>query len=105
MSSRCAAALAASPLFDQVRTTHANFVIVRCRTDLPAAVVVEELAARKVWVRDCQPFRLEGWLRISVGTADDLRLLTDALAMIQPDDIGPAARSARGVSDHGPGSG
>jgi histidinol-phosphate aminotransferase len=79
-----AAVLADSPLFTEVRTTHANFVVARCREDLPSAVVVQKLAARKVWVRDCQPFRLDGWLRISIGTTDDLRLLTGALTAIEP---------------------
>jgi histidinol-phosphate aminotransferase len=108
---RCqyAAMLAGSPLFAEVRTTHANFVIARCREDLSPAVVVEELAAREVWVRDCQSFGLDGWLRISIGTVDDLRLLTDALAAIDRarcksssapllfDDQCPRAASATGL--------
>ncbi|MEU3613590.1 histidinol-phosphate transaminase [Streptomyces sp. NPDC006872] len=72
-------ALRRHPLFAEVRDTHANFVVCRCLPGSDSADVTRALAEADVWVRDCAPLGLAGWLRISVGTADDLTRLLSAL--------------------------
>lgn len=76
------AELATQPIFTEVRDTHTNFVVARCREDLSSAEVVKRLAEHDVWVRDGGPLGLPGWLRITVGTSDDLLRLAGALTTI-----------------------
>ncbi|MFI5756634.1 pyridoxal phosphate-dependent aminotransferase [Streptomyces sp. NPDC051569] len=76
---RYVAALGAHPVFAEARDTHANFVVARCRNGLTSAEVTRRLAEQDVWVRDCGPLGLPGWLRISVSTTADLERLVDAL--------------------------
>ncbi|MFE7976024.1 pyridoxal phosphate-dependent aminotransferase [Streptomyces shenzhenensis] len=77
-------ALRAHPVFAEARDTHANFVVARTRDGLSSAEVTRRLAEQNVWVRDCGEFGLTGWLRISVGTRDELGKLVDALDAADP---------------------
>lgn len=81
---RHVAALAAHPLPTEARDSHAGFVVAPCREDLSSAEAVERSAVQGVRGRDCGHPGLPGWLRITVGTAEDLRRLTGALTDIDP---------------------
>ncbi|MFA7767789.1 pyridoxal phosphate-dependent aminotransferase [Streptomyces sp. NRRL S-448] len=76
-------ALRRHPLFAEVRDTQANFVVSRCRPGTDSADITQALADADVWVRDSGPLGLAGWLRISVGTADDLTRLLSALDTVR----------------------
>lgn len=60
----------ADHLFDEVRETEANFVIAHAAGD--ATVLRTRLAERGLLVHDCATNGLPGWLRVSVGTADEM---------------------------------
>lgn len=73
-----AAVLRSSQIFDDVRESAANFVLAK-----PSAAARELLAGQfaldRVRVKDCAVLGLRGWLRISVGSADDQRRLAESL--------------------------
>lgn len=71
--------LAKSALIEEARDTKANFVLARCRNEAAAALVAGALADRWIHVRDCVSVGLPGWLRVSIGTPDDLVALAAAL--------------------------
>jgi histidinol-phosphate aminotransferase len=75
------AVLRSSQIFDEVRESEANFVLAK-----PAAAARELLASQfardRVRVKDCAVLGLPGWLRISVGSADDQRRLAEALTCV-----------------------
>ncbi|MFD8965435.1 pyridoxal phosphate-dependent aminotransferase [Streptomyces sp. NPDC059568] len=85
--------LGAHPVFAEVRDTHTNFVVARCRDGLSSADVAGRLADRDVWIKDCGPLGLPGWLRISVGTLDDLDRLVHELSAIDPAHTPPHTTS------------
>lgn len=72
------AVLRASQVFDDVRESEANFVMAK-----PSAAARELLAGQfaldRVRVKDCGVLGLPGWLRISVGSADDQGRLAESL--------------------------
>ncbi|WP_336217111.1 pyridoxal phosphate-dependent aminotransferase [Nonomuraea sp. LPB2021202275-12-8] len=72
--------LARSAHVEETRNTQANFVLARCRNEAAAEFVVGALADRRIHVRDCVSVGLPGWLRVSVGTPDDLVALATALS-------------------------
>ncbi|WP_157253011.1 pyridoxal phosphate-dependent aminotransferase [Nonomuraea typhae] len=80
---RYAAELGRHPAIGEVRDTEANFVLARPREGLVAGEVAKRLAEHDVWVRDCGPLGLPGWLRVTVGTVDDLARLAGALTLVQ----------------------
>lgn len=76
---RYAATLAACPLLTDVRPTQANFVLARGTDEQAVAALVAGLGARGLWVKDCAPLGLPGWLRVSVGGETALAELAAAL--------------------------
>ena len=76
---RFAAALSACDAIAEVRAGKANFLLARCAEGWAPERFVDALAAHGVWVKDCAGLGLPGWLRVSIGTPDDLALLTEAL--------------------------
>ncbi|MGW0811185.1 pyridoxal phosphate-dependent aminotransferase [Nonomuraea sp. NPDC002799] len=89
--------LAKSTFIEETRNTQANFVLARCRNEAAAAVVAGALADRWIHVRDCVSVGLPGWLRVSVGTPDDLVALAAALDELDSVSV-PAP--AREVASH-----
>ncbi|MFE0026728.1 pyridoxal phosphate-dependent aminotransferase [Amycolatopsis sp. NPDC059021] len=81
---RYVAELAAQPVFTEVRDTHTNFVVACCGNALSAAEVADRLLQHGVRVRHCDVLGLPGWLRVTVGTADDLAATTHALSTLDP---------------------
>ncbi len=79
---RYVATLRKAAVFGEVRDTQANFVLARCRNGWAAHQIVASLGAHGVWVRDCSSLGLHGWLRITVGTSNDLRQLSEALEAV-----------------------
>lgn len=71
-----------SPVFDAVLRTQTNFVLARCAASHPADRLCRELARRRVRLYDCAAVGMAGWVRISVGTGQDLRLLRNTLHQI-----------------------
>jgi histidinol-phosphate aminotransferase len=72
-------ALADRHILAEVRVTLANFVLVRTVPDYPGVKLVKALAKAGVLVADCETFGLPGWIRISIGTQNDLDGLIAAL--------------------------
>jgi histidinol-phosphate aminotransferase len=68
-------------LFGDVRDTEANFVLALPRSDAVTAVE-SALLGERIKVRACDPLGLPGWLRISVGSRDDLWRLGACLSRI-----------------------
>ncbi|HLI76209.1 MAG TPA: aminotransferase class I/II-fold pyridoxal phosphate-dependent enzyme [Acidobacteriaceae bacterium] len=72
------AVLHASRIFDEVCESAANFVLAK-----PSAaahgMLAGQFALDRVRVKDCTVLGLPGWLRISVGSADDQRRLAESL--------------------------
>jgi histidinol-phosphate aminotransferase len=83
MRPRYAAALSAHPVIHSVRDTQANFVLARCHRLWTTAEVADRLAAEGVWIRDCGSLGLPGWLRISIGTSEDLNRLHSGLDAVR----------------------
>jgi histidinol-phosphate aminotransferase len=80
---RYAAVLEAAPeVVAEVRPTQANFVLARCRDEDTAPQTVAALRRHGIWVKDCAPLGLPGWLRVTVGTAADREALSQALTVI-----------------------
>lgn len=76
------ALLRGSPLFAEVRESETNFLLAR---PVPAArdAILAALAEDRVRVKACEPFGLDGWFRISVGSWDDQRRLAESLARVE----------------------
>ncbi|WP_329045084.1 histidinol-phosphate aminotransferase family protein [Amycolatopsis sp. NBC_01488] len=70
-----------SGVFAEVRDTHANFVMAKLRPDR-ADPVLDALLCDRIQVKHCDSFGLPGWLRVSVGTADDHRRLALCLSNV-----------------------
>jgi histidinol-phosphate aminotransferase len=68
-------------LFGDVRDTEANFVLACPRPDAVSAVE-SALLGERIKVRPCDSLGLPGWLRISVGSRDDLSRLGACLSRI-----------------------
>lgn len=69
-------------LFAEVRDTEANFVLARCVRAVSPQVVRREFLACGVAVQDAGAHGLDGWIRVSVGTAEDLARLEAAAAHV-----------------------
>ncbi|MFC1439463.1 histidinol-phosphate transaminase [Streptacidiphilus sp. N1-10] len=82
--------LRASGLFEEVRESETNFVLVR-----PEAAVREALATvlaeDRVRVKDCDGNGLPGWLRISIGSREDHQRLDRSLCRVAWTRILPRA--------------
>lgn len=64
--------------------TQSNFMLVDVTSlAVPAGVVPEELMKRGVIVRDGRPFGCPGYIRVSVGTEEENRLLLEKLAELK----------------------
>ena len=74
-------ALRESGLFAQVRDSQTNFVLARPEPAVHEALTAV-LAEDRVRVKDCGAIGLPGWLRISVGTADDHARLSRSLGRL-----------------------
>lgn len=74
----------ADHLFDDVRDTETNFVIARAAGD--AGVLRARLAERGLLVHDCAANGLPGWLRVSVGTVDEVAAVERILARMPAAD-------------------
>lgn len=68
-------------LFSEVRDTEANFVLASPRTEV-ASAVGSGLLSEQIKVKACDVLGLPGWLRISVGSQDDLLRLGTCLSRI-----------------------
>jgi histidinol-phosphate/aromatic aminotransferase/cobyric acid decarboxylase-like protein len=68
-------------LFGDVKDTEANFVLARPRPET-AAVVQSGLLGERIRVKACDALGLPGWLRISVGSRDDMLRLGTCLSRI-----------------------
>lgn len=99
---RYAAVLTESGLFDVVKTPDTNFVLARCRPGVLTPVVIGGLDCRGVVLYDCGQLGLDGWLRISIGSDEDLWSLTTALRAAAAEILasaGPRAAAGHPVPD------
>ncbi|MEU5270129.1 aminotransferase class I/II-fold pyridoxal phosphate-dependent enzyme [Streptomyces hygroscopicus] len=87
--------LATCPVFAEVRGTQANFVLARPVAADGAAELVARLALRGVRVCDAAGLGLPGWIRVSVGTEEDLLTLLAALGDNPPGNAGTPSPSTR----------
>lgn len=71
-----------SELGFQVEPSHTNFVFCRPPSRHPAEAVVAALRDQKILVRHYQRDPISGWLRITVGTHDQMEALIEALGGI-----------------------
>jgi histidinol-phosphate aminotransferase len=67
----------ADRLFDEVVDTEANFVV--AHTTVDASTVRTALRERGLLTHDCANNGLPGWLRISIGTSDEMRAVPGVL--------------------------
>jgi histidinol-phosphate aminotransferase len=70
-----------SGLFDDVRDTEANFVLALPRSQ-DATALHAGLVGERIKVKACDALGLPGWLRVSVGSPDDLLRLGACLSRI-----------------------
>lgn len=68
-------------LFDDVRDTETNFVLALPRSQ-DAAALQSGLAGERIKVKACDVLGLPGWMRVSVGSPDDLLRLGACLSRI-----------------------
>jgi histidinol-phosphate aminotransferase len=66
-------------LFDHVEESDANWVLARCRAEVPPEQPADGLRRRGVLICECGPYGLPGWIRVSIGPPAAFHALEHAL--------------------------